>query len=122
MTNNNFGRRPAASPVPPPLPVMTKFSRPGAVPASVPGRAAPSPSLDDEIKSWKKSRGPSPYLKPLTLTASLCFAIASFALPPAVNDWAQYPLYALSAASLYAGFRRKRHKASAPQGVPTVRT
>jgi hypothetical protein len=85
---------------------MTKFSRPGAALARV--EAAPMDSVADELKTWKKSRGPSPYLKPLALTASLCFGIASLALPAAVNDWVQYPLYALSAASLYAGFRRRR--------------
>jgi hypothetical protein len=31
-------------------------------------------------------------------------------LPAQINDWAQYPLYALSAASLYAGFARRKPK------------
>ena len=90
---------------------MTKFSRPAAVSA----RGAPSDPVADELRAWKKSRGPSPYLKPLALAASLCFGVASLALPAAVNDWVQYPLYALSAASLYAGFRRKRIAATKTQ-------
>ena len=65
------------------------------------------------LKAWKKSRGPSPYLKPLALMASLSFGVASVALPAVINHWVQYPLYALSAASLYAGFRRK-HMARKP--------
>jgi hypothetical protein len=105
MSTTSFGRRTTPIPPPAPLPVMTKFVRPG----SPPTRAEPSPenSLEDELKAWKKSRGPSRYLKPLSLAASLCFGVASVVLPASVNDWVQYPLYALSAASLYAGFRHK---------------
>jgi hypothetical protein len=100
MTEPHFGRRAAAAP----LPVMKKSIR--AAPVAVEPIAALS--VDDEIRQWKKSRGLSRYLRPLALTASLCFGIASFALPKDVNDEVQYPLYALSAASLYAGLRRKR--------------
>jgi hypothetical protein len=107
MTGPSFGRRTAgAKPVPAPLPVMSKFSRPGN--ATVPAAPPASVSLEEELKAWKKTRGPSRHLKLLALTASLCFGIASFVLPAAVNDWVQYPLYALSVASLYAGFRRGR--------------
>jgi hypothetical protein len=107
MSPTSFGRRVHAKPAPAPLPVMTKFSRAGNMPV----RAEPAPdAVEDELKAWKKARGPSLHLKPLALTASLCFGIASFALPATVNDWVQYPLYALSAASLYAGFRRRRVK------------
>lgn len=74
---------------------------------AAPARAIPKDVVADELKAWKKSRGPSPYLKPLALMASLSFGVASVVLPAAINDWVQYPLYALSAASLYAGFRRK---------------
>ncbi len=110
MSSNSFGRRSTAKPAPAPLPLMTKFARPAT---TVPprGETARPTAVEDELKAWKKSRGPSPYLKPLALTASLCFGVASLALPSAVNDWVQYPLYALSAASLYAGFRRRRIKA-----------
>ena len=110
MSKTSFGRRAAPQPSRMPLPAMTKVSRPGGAPAPAP----PADSIADELMAWKKSRGPSPYLKPLALTASLCFGIASVALPEHINDWVQYPLYALSAASLYAGFRRKR-MAAKPQ-------
>lgn len=109
MSKPSFGRRAAPKLSRTPLPAMTEVSRPTAQ-----VRAAPADPVADELKSWKKSRGPSPYLKPLALTASLCFGIASVALPEHVNQWVQYPLYALSAASLYAGFRRK-HMAAKPQ-------
>jgi hypothetical protein len=119
MSPTRFGRRVSVRPaaVPSPLPAMTKFSRAGnspVLPEPVPD------AVEDEIKAWKKARGPSLHLKPLALTASLCFGIASFALPATVNDWVQYPLYALSAASLYVGFRRrrvKRDRAIEPSGT-----
>jgi hypothetical protein len=41
------------------------------------------------------------------LTASLCFGIASLVLPDTVNDAVNWLLYALTAASLYAGLRRR---------------
>jgi hypothetical protein len=103
--SQTFGRR-AQTPAPkasPPVPV--KFSRPGA-PAVKAEPAAPS--VDDELREWKKSRVRNFPIKPLALIASLCFGIGSFALPKEINDEVQWPLYALSAASLYIGFRRKR--------------
>jgi hypothetical protein len=63
-----------------------------------------SSSLDDEAGNrsfnlpWRQ----------LSLTATLCFGIASFVLPESVNDSVQWLLYALMAASLYAGFGRRR--------------
>jgi hypothetical protein len=67
-------------------------------------------SLDDELREWKLARQRNfeiPW-RPLSIMATLCFGIASFALPDSVNDNVQWLLYALMAASLYAGFR-KRH-------------
>jgi hypothetical protein len=104
--SQSFGRRPAAKPMPAPLPVPVKFARPVQQPRSEP---AP-PSLDDELKEWKKSRSSNFPIKLLALTASVSFGVASIALPAQINDWAQYPLYALSAASLIAGFVRRRAK------------
>jgi hypothetical protein len=73
------------------------------------------PSLDDELRQWKLARKRNfeiPW-RPLSLMATLCFGIASFALPDSVNDNVQWLLYALAAASLYAGFRkRRRHSKS----------
>ena len=67
-------------------------------------------SLDDELREWKLARRQNfeiPW-RPLSLMATLCFGIASFALPDSVNDNVQWLLYALAAASLYAGFRKRR--------------
>ena len=69
-------------------------------------------SPDDELAQWKLARRQNfeiPW-RPLSLMATLCFGIASLVLPDSVNDNVQWLLYALAAASLYAGFRkRQRH-------------
>jgi hypothetical protein len=113
--SQSFGRR-AQTPAPktlPPLPA--KFSRPGAPPVKAEVKTEPvAPSVDAELREWKKSRRRSFPIKPLALMASLCFGIGSFALPKEINDEVQWPLYALSAASLYVGFRRKRESRKAP--------
>ena len=68
------------------------------------------PSLDDELREWKLARKRNFQIpwRPLSLMATLCFGIASFVLPDSVNDTVQWLLYALAAASLYAGFRKRR--------------
>jgi hypothetical protein len=109
MTQTGFGRRPAAKAPQAPPPMLSKFARPAETPPRARLAAA---SVDDELKEWKKARGFTFPLKPIALMASLCFGIGSFALPANITDWAQYPLYALSAASLYVGFHRRK---SAPR-------
>ena len=42
--------------------------------------------------------------------AGLCFGIASFVLPATVNETLQWPLYALTAISLYAGLHKRKTK------------
>ena len=44
--------------------------------------------------------------------AGLCFGIASFVLPATVNDAVQWPLYALTAISLYVGLRKRKNKSN----------
>ena len=70
-------------------------------------------SVEDELREWKLVRrnGFQIPWRPLSLMASLCFGVASFALPDSVNDAVNWLLYALAAASLYAGFSRPRDKA-----------
>jgi hypothetical protein len=51
--------------------------------------------------------------RPLSLLATVFFGVASFALLDSVNDIFQWPLYALGAASLYVGFRRRHRQAKA---------
>ena len=99
-----FGRRPVPK-TPPPL--VAKFSRPAATASQAETSA---PSVDEELRAWKKSRGSAFPVKLLALTASLSFGIASVALPKEINEVVQYPLYALSGLSLYLGFRRKRRQ------------
>jgi hypothetical protein len=70
-------------------------------------------SLDDDLRQWKLERRRNfefPW-RPLSLMATLCFGIASFALPDSVNDSVQWLLYALAVASLYVGFRKRRQQA-----------
>jgi hypothetical protein len=69
-------------------------------------------SVDDEIEAWKAARGPViPFpWRQLSLMAGLCFGIASFVLPDTVNDVVQWPLYALTAISLYGGLHKRKAK------------
>jgi len=80
-----------------------------------PAADSESPSVDDEVRAWKQARGrtvPIPW-KQLSFTASACFGIAGFVLPDSVNNVFEWLLYALAAASFYAGFRSRRHKRQA---------
>jgi hypothetical protein len=109
-SRRTFGRR--APPIPravtqaPDHPVepLLSFLSPDATLASV----------DDEIEAWKAARGPViPFpWRQLSLIAGLCFGIASFVLPATVNDAVQWPLYALTAISLYAGLRKRKIKSN----------
>ena len=103
-----FGRRPvlqpavipAASPPPAAEPIQSALFEPDLA----------LPSVEDEIAAWKAARGsvvPFPW-RQLSLIAGLCFGIASFVLPAALNDALQWPLYALTAASLYVGLNKRK--------------
>ena len=73
------------------------------------------PSVEQELREWRRTRqGLGIPWRPLSLMASLCFGIASFVLPDSVNDNVQWLLYALMAASLYAGFSKRRRQADRP--------
>jgi hypothetical protein len=65
---------------------------------------------DEDFQQWKDTREFKIPWRQLSLMASLCFGIASFALPDSVNDSVQWLLYALMAASLYVGFSKRRKK------------
>ncbi len=68
-----------------------------------------SPRVDRELLEWqqaRKQRSKMPW-RQLALMASLCFGIASFLLPDSVNENLDWLLYALMAASLYAGLSRR---------------
>jgi hypothetical protein len=112
-SRRTFGRRTAAqppvvgamaqSPVDPVEPLLSSLS-PDATLASV----------DDEIAAWKAARGSVirfPW-RQISLMAGLCFGIASFVLPDTVNDAVQWPLYVLTAISLYVGLRKRKNKSN----------
>jgi len=68
------------------------------------------PSIEEEIAAWKSARAsaaPFPW-RQFSLMAGLSFGIASFVLPQSVNDTMQWPLYALTAISFYAGLRKRK--------------
>lgn len=113
-----FGRRgaptrPAADARKPTRPVTPIEAARGAEAKARRWPVAPSENAEDgEFRQWKRERRRNftfPW-RPVSLMASLCFGIASFVLPDSVNGVMQYLLYALMAASLYAGFRRRRTK------------
>lgn len=66
--------------------------------------------LDEDLQQWKQAREFKIPWRQLSLMASLCFGIASFALPDSVNDSVQWLLYALMGASLYVGFSKRWRK------------
>jgi len=120
MTNHrSFGRRVGSAPRPRFARVDVEAvaqSRPVEVPverSSPPPANTDCPSLDQELLEWKRARkrGFAVPWRQLSLMASLCFGIASFVLPDSVNDNVQWLLYALTAASLYAWFSRRRREA-----------
>lgn len=108
----NFGRRAVSQPIVSPMTTPAPAGSAGFIPSSLPDDVAPT-SIEDEIAAWKASRGPvvSFPWRQLSLMAGLCFGIASFVLPDTVNDAVQWPLYALTAASLYAGLHKRKAKA-----------
>jgi hypothetical protein len=69
-----------------------------------------APYVDEELDAWKAERRRTRGIvivpwRSVYLMASLCFGIASFVLPDTVNDWVDWLLYGLAAASLVAWFR-----------------
>ena len=112
-----FGRRAAAQPQslrmqkPMPSAPDARFA-PTPKLESLPPMDAATPAIDDELERWKKARRFQIPWRPLSLMASLCFGIASFALPDSVNDSVQWLLYGLMAASFYVGIKKRRAKAT----------
>jgi hypothetical protein len=114
-----FGRR-SATPLQP-LEAGRRVLPRRATPATAEARAdqptpasanAPFALPDHELESWKKARRKSYRLpwRQLSWLASLFFGIGAWVLPDTVNDNVQWVLYALMAASFYAGFVARRAK------------
>ena len=110
-SRRTFGRRAVPQPLAPLAAAQASANLIEPIPSSPPPSAT-SDSVDDEIEAWKAARGPViPFpWRQLSLMAGLCFGIASFVLPDTVNDAMQWPLYALTAISLYAGLRKRKTK------------
>lgn len=75
--------------------------------------APPPTSKKDEAEasmSLRRAVSNFPW-RQFSLMAGLCFGIASFVLPVAVNDAVQWPLYILTAISLWAGLHKRGEQA-----------
>jgi hypothetical protein len=82
------------------------------------------PPLDEDKQDWQAERKQGFKLpwRQLSFMASLCFGLASLVLPEWANDNVQWLLYALMAASLYAGFSKRRREAkSRSSHIPCAR-
>ena len=81
-----------------------------ATPALSPSQSQ-GPSIDDELREWKQARKMAFQIpwRQLFVMAGLSFGIASFVLPDSLSDDLDWPLYALAAASFYAGLRKRRN-------------
>lgn len=120
QNHRTFGRRGGPRPAPTRLPgtietvaAVTKIKPAGRSVEHAMIEPEAFPPLDDELRQWKRERKRNfeiPW-RPLSLMATLCFGIASFVLPDSVNENVDWLLYALAAASLYAGFRKKHRPA-----------
>jgi hypothetical protein len=117
VNTRSFGRRPGPQTQRPLPPAAAPFQRKIAVfdeatvePAQpiVAPPEDPSPSVDDELRQWKKSRkGFTIPWRQVSLMASLCFGAASLVLPASVNHNVDYLLYALMGMSLYVGISKR---------------
>jgi len=119
-SHRSFGRRvnpQHSAPVArPPVVVSRPKSKPDLAaiadePASRPAGGQPPFADDDELQAWKKARRFTIPWRQISLMATLCFGVASFVLPAATNDAVQWLLLALMAASVYAGFAKRRRNA-----------
>ena len=120
-TSPAFGRRATSRSAPAqrrelPLPDETKALE--VSPLNIALASEPElPSLDDELREWKKSRksGFQMPWRQIYLMASLCFGLASLVLPDTVNDAVDWLLWGLMAASFVAGITRRRKRTAAIQ-------
>jgi hypothetical protein len=116
-TQRQFGRRTVLPPAPPRGQENARAAAPRLRPADeIPVERAPPPprhaaaaQVDDELREWKQARRRAYRLpwRQLALMASLCFGIGALVLPDTVNENLDWLLYALMAASFYAGIRRR---------------
>ncbi|HEX3809486.1 MAG TPA: hypothetical protein VHW02_07265 [Rhizomicrobium sp.] len=106
-----FGRRPSTQTPVRPIGLAYRQTAPAQTLDEV--RVSPPahtvlPHIDIELDEWKNARDFRIPWRPLYLMASLCFGIASFALPSSINNNIDYLLYGLMAASFYAGVKKRQ--------------
>jgi hypothetical protein len=111
-----FGRKaPARAPAPRAAKAPLEFGTPVKTPEPVAEPTVPlpleasvtTPSVDDEVDAWKKTRKVSLPWRQLRLLASLFFGVASLALTGTVGETVDWLLYGLSAASFFWWWRRE---------------
>ena len=114
MSSPSFGRRSRSTSAPRPAQakaIVPDGDRRAAEPdteRAIPFPAHPEfPSVDDELREWKRARRFVIPWRQISLMASLCFGIAAFVLPDSVNSTVDYLLYALMAASFVAGISKR---------------
>lgn len=117
--NAAFGRRASSQAQPVARSARTR-AEPVALPETTPSEqsafedapVADTPSLDDELREWKRNRkaGFEMPWRQISLMASLCFGVASLVLPKETNDAVNWLLYGLMAISFAAGISRRRRK------------
>lgn len=107
----SFGRRlpPREAPEPPPEPARTVEVRPAA-----PDLLAPDPDadVDREVKEWKamrkiRKRSFREPWRSVCIAASIGFGVSSWILPDSVETVAQLVTAGLTAASFFAGYRKR---------------
>ena len=116
-TQQAFGRRAVPRPQPPQVKPRPSVKPPDPEPADATPSAASdgswasdSPDIDAEIREWKQARKGTfkiPW-RQIYVMGGLCFGLASFVVPDSVGNIFQWVLYALAAASFYAGWRKKK--------------
>lgn len=114
-TPRTFGRRAGAQPhveykAPRTSAVVLVERAPPAVEEMLASSINDGPSIDDELREWKRARRKNFVIpwQQLSLIAGLCFGIASLVLPGWVNSAVQWPLYAITAMSFFAWLRKRR--------------
>jgi len=103
-----FGRRASTLPqrtqtIAGPASAPAEHDAPANVTTPAPAFEERTQSVENELREWKAQRSYTLPWRQISLMASACFGIASFALPDTVNDAVNWILYGLMAISFYVG-------------------
>ena len=111
MDRTSFGRRGGAQPVRPRTIPVAHSKRPVSAGIPVDMNLTPTdagPSVEEELRVWKRQRSFRIPWKQVCLMATICFGVASFVLPASVNSAVDWLLYGLTGMSFYAWFTARR--------------